>query len=378
MSGKIFRPVHPSRAVSRNIPRRSRQFLTWPAQILARPRRRVAARHPGRTAVTSCDARTAGGRRTGGARSPGRPGETYPTAGTTVAPQGAPSVAGQADQYACRPRTLRRPPGHGPGADRRRRAPAGRTAGPGRHRGRPAAVPRARRPRRAHRGARLRPARRRPGPDAARSGRPPGAAPAAPRGRPAAHAERRSFPRKVFFASGATAVAPMGGAGARSAPARESTGTAIADASAAQRVPGRRGGRRTRRPDRHRVLLRPDHRRQADRRPVHGPLRQVRHRPRHHGRRGIPLPRRPHRPPEGARHRPAPDRAERRRAGDDGARPPDQPGGRRGDRPDRPLPRGRLLLDGPRPPVGHRTPGLPVRRPPPRRRLLHRWAARSS
>ncbi|MFF3378454.1 DUF3500 domain-containing protein [Streptomyces sp. NPDC002680] len=45
-------------------------------------------------------------------------------------------------------------------------------------------------------------------------------------------ANRRNFMRKVFFASGATAVATMGGAGAWTALADETTGTATADASA--------------------------------------------------------------------------------------------------------------------------------------------------
>ncbi|MFJ4833523.1 DUF3500 domain-containing protein [Streptomyces sp. NPDC088747] len=47
-----------------------------------------------------------------------------------------------------------------------------------------------------------------------------------------AHASRRNFMRKVFFAGGATAVATMGGVGAWSALADESTGTADATASA--------------------------------------------------------------------------------------------------------------------------------------------------
>jgi hypothetical protein len=46
-----------------------------------------------------------------------------------------------------------------------------------------------------------------------------------------AHASRRNFMRKVFFASGATAVATMGGAGAWSALADDTTGTADASAS---------------------------------------------------------------------------------------------------------------------------------------------------
>lgn len=48
-----------------------------------------------------------------------------------------------------------------------------------------------------------------------------------------AHASRRNFMRKVFFASGATAVATMGGAGAFVALADDTTGTADATASAA-------------------------------------------------------------------------------------------------------------------------------------------------
>ncbi|MEU6251335.1 DUF3500 domain-containing protein [Streptomyces sp. NPDC047043] len=46
-----------------------------------------------------------------------------------------------------------------------------------------------------------------------------------------AHASRRNFMRKVFFASGATAVATMGGAGAWAAMADDTTGTADATAS---------------------------------------------------------------------------------------------------------------------------------------------------
>ncbi|MFG2966857.1 MULTISPECIES: DUF3500 domain-containing protein [unclassified Streptomyces] len=46
-------------------------------------------------------------------------------------------------------------------------------------------------------------------------------------------ASRRNFMRKVFFASGATAVATMGGAGAWAAMADDATGTADASASAA-------------------------------------------------------------------------------------------------------------------------------------------------
>jgi len=51
---------------------------------------------------------------------------------------------------------------------------------------------------------------------------------------PARHAlaNRRNFMRRVFFASGATAVVTMGGAGAWTALADETTGTATADASA--------------------------------------------------------------------------------------------------------------------------------------------------
>ncbi|WP_405967992.1 DUF3500 domain-containing protein [Streptomyces sp. NBC_00015] len=47
-----------------------------------------------------------------------------------------------------------------------------------------------------------------------------------------AHAGRRNFMRKVFLASGATAVATMGGAGAWAAMADDATGTADATASA--------------------------------------------------------------------------------------------------------------------------------------------------
>ncbi|WP_062643147.1 DUF3500 domain-containing protein [Streptomyces maremycinicus] len=47
-----------------------------------------------------------------------------------------------------------------------------------------------------------------------------------------AHASRRTFMRKVFFASGATAVATMGGAGAWAALADDATATATATASA--------------------------------------------------------------------------------------------------------------------------------------------------
>ncbi|WP_416984346.1 DUF3500 domain-containing protein [Streptomyces sp. T028] len=48
-----------------------------------------------------------------------------------------------------------------------------------------------------------------------------------------AHASRRNFMRKVFFASGATAVATMGGAGAWAAMADDATATPTADASGA-------------------------------------------------------------------------------------------------------------------------------------------------
>ncbi|BBC31936.1 Tat pathway signal protein [Streptomyces graminofaciens] len=48
-----------------------------------------------------------------------------------------------------------------------------------------------------------------------------------------AHANRRDFMRKVFFASGATAVVTMGGAGAWAATADDTTGTADATASPA-------------------------------------------------------------------------------------------------------------------------------------------------
>jgi hypothetical protein len=58
-----------------------------------------------------------------------------------------------------------------------------------------------------------------------------GAGGATATGRPA-HASRRNFMRKVFFASGATAVATMGGAGAWSALADDTTGSATASASA--------------------------------------------------------------------------------------------------------------------------------------------------
>ncbi|MDQ0584862.1 DUF3500 domain-containing protein [Streptomyces rishiriensis] len=47
-----------------------------------------------------------------------------------------------------------------------------------------------------------------------------------------AHASRRNFMRKVFFAGGATAVATMGGAGAWAALADDATATASADPSA--------------------------------------------------------------------------------------------------------------------------------------------------
>ncbi|MER5182762.1 DUF3500 domain-containing protein [Streptomyces sp. NPDC002896] len=58
----------------------------------------------------------------------------------------------------------------------------------------------------------------------------PGTEPKPGRG---AHASRRNFMRKVFFASGATAVATMGGAGAWAALADDTTATADASASAA-------------------------------------------------------------------------------------------------------------------------------------------------
>ncbi|WP_369250971.1 DUF3500 domain-containing protein [Streptomyces sp. R41] len=58
-----------------------------------------------------------------------------------------------------------------------------------------------------------------------------------------AHASRRNFMRKVFFASGATAVATMGGAGAWAALADDTTGTADASASASPSgAPGGPGG----------------------------------------------------------------------------------------------------------------------------------------
>ncbi|MGI5454800.1 DUF3500 domain-containing protein [Streptomyces sp. CA-249302] len=57
-----------------------------------------------------------------------------------------------------------------------------------------------------------------------------------------AHASRRNFMRKVFFASGATAVATMGGAGAMVALADDSTGTATAGASGSPAPSGGPGG----------------------------------------------------------------------------------------------------------------------------------------
>ncbi|MFJ3664918.1 DUF3500 domain-containing protein [Streptomyces sp. NPDC090106] len=58
----------------------------------------------------------------------------------------------------------------------------------------------------------------------------------------AAHASRRTFMRKVFFASGATAVATMGGAGAFVALADDSTGTADASATPSGAPSGGPGG----------------------------------------------------------------------------------------------------------------------------------------
>ncbi|WP_327696055.1 DUF3500 domain-containing protein [Streptomyces sp. NBC_00459] len=55
-------------------------------------------------------------------------------------------------------------------------------------------------------------------------------------------ADRRNFMRKVFFASGATAVATMGGAGAWTALADDTTGTATADASASPAPSGAPSG----------------------------------------------------------------------------------------------------------------------------------------
>ncbi|MER5756045.1 DUF3500 domain-containing protein [Streptomyces sp. NPDC002088] len=57
-----------------------------------------------------------------------------------------------------------------------------------------------------------------------------------------AHASRRNFMRKVFFASGATAVATMGGAGAWAALADDTTGTADASASPSGAPSGGPGG----------------------------------------------------------------------------------------------------------------------------------------
>uniref|UniRef100_A0AAU1ZV20 DUF3500 domain-containing protein n=1 Tax=Streptomyces sp. NBC_00093 TaxID=2975649 RepID=A0AAU1ZV20_9ACTN len=58
----------------------------------------------------------------------------------------------------------------------------------------------------------------------------------------ARHADRRSFMRKVFFASGATAVATMGGATAWTALADETTDTATAEASASPTPSGAPSG----------------------------------------------------------------------------------------------------------------------------------------
>jgi len=57
-----------------------------------------------------------------------------------------------------------------------------------------------------------------------------------------AHASRRNFMRKVFFASGATAVATMGGAGAWAALADDTTGTADASATPSGAPSGGPGG----------------------------------------------------------------------------------------------------------------------------------------
>ncbi|MFE0723369.1 MULTISPECIES: DUF3500 domain-containing protein [Streptomyces] len=57
-----------------------------------------------------------------------------------------------------------------------------------------------------------------------------------------AHASRRNFMRKVFFASGATAVATMGGAGAWAALADDTTGTTDASASPSGAPSGAPGG----------------------------------------------------------------------------------------------------------------------------------------
>ncbi|MFE2462996.1 hypothetical protein [Streptomyces sp. NPDC059402] len=53
-----------------------------------------------------------------------------------------------------------------------------------------------------------------------------------------AHASRRNFMRKVFFASGATAVATMGGAGAWAALADDTVGTTDAPGGAPSGAPG--------------------------------------------------------------------------------------------------------------------------------------------
>jgi hypothetical protein len=57
-----------------------------------------------------------------------------------------------------------------------------------------------------------------------------------------AHASRRNFMRKVFFASGATAVATMGGAGAWAALADDTSGTTAASASPSGAPSGAPGG----------------------------------------------------------------------------------------------------------------------------------------
>ncbi|MFF3336547.1 hypothetical protein ACFYWX_44865 [Streptomyces sp. NPDC002888] len=57
-----------------------------------------------------------------------------------------------------------------------------------------------------------------------------------------AHASRRNFMRKVFFASGATAVATMGGAGAWAAMADDTTPTADASAAPSGAPSGGPGG----------------------------------------------------------------------------------------------------------------------------------------
>ncbi|MFE0906541.1 DUF3500 domain-containing protein [Streptomyces rochei] len=56
------------------------------------------------------------------------------------------------------------------------------------------------------------------------------------------HASRRNFMRKVFFASGATAVATMGGAGAWAALADDTTGTTDASAAPSGAPSGATGG----------------------------------------------------------------------------------------------------------------------------------------